>query len=208
VEIEAGCVCDALPVDLIGMNGRLMSQVGLGRENKGRGRVVMRRNCLIKRKSSSACKAVHGVALGREWLPQPADNRLLTACPPALPQYIEFVADRLLVALGNPKVRCMAVELYCGGQPPASALAAEVPASLLDLHVLATRLPTCMPTAFTPTPSACPPARAQIYNVTNPFDWMEMISLQGKTNFFEKRVRPGSGIDGCATDCLQSCTAA
>lgn len=45
-------------------------------------------------------------------------------------QYIEFVADRLLVALGCSK----------------------------------------------------------IYNVTNPFDFMEMISLQGKTNFFEKRV--------------------
>ena len=45
-------------------------------------------------------------------------------------QYIEFVADRLLVALGNDK----------------------------------------------------------IYNVTNPFDFMDMISLQGKTNFFEKRV--------------------
>jgi ribonucleoside-diphosphate reductase subunit M2 len=45
-------------------------------------------------------------------------------------QYIEFVADRLLVALGNPK------------------------------H----------------------------YNSTNPFDFMDMISLQGKTNFFEKRV--------------------
>jgi ribonucleoside-diphosphate reductase subunit M2 len=45
-------------------------------------------------------------------------------------QYIEFVADRLLVALGNDKV----------------------------------------------------------YNVANPFDWMELISLQGKTNFFEKRV--------------------
>lgn len=44
-------------------------------------------------------------------------------------QYIEFVADRLLVALGNPKV----------------------------------------------------------YNTANPFPWMEMISLQGKTNFFEKR---------------------
>lgn len=27
-----------------------------------------------------------------------------------------------------------------------------------------------------------------IYNATNPFDWMELISLQGKTNFFEKRV--------------------
>lgn len=45
-------------------------------------------------------------------------------------QYIEFVADRLLVALGASK----------------------------------------------------------IYNATNPFDFMEMISLQGKTNFFEKRV--------------------
>merc|ERR1712224_959626 len=45
-------------------------------------------------------------------------------------RYIEFVADRLLTALGHPK----------------------------------------------------------IYNSTNPFDWMELISLQGKTNFFEKRV--------------------
>ncbi|WFC96478.1 ribonucleoside-diphosphate reductase [Malassezia brasiliensis] len=45
-------------------------------------------------------------------------------------QYIEFVADRLLVALGNPK------------------------------H----------------------------YNATNPFDFMENISLQGKSNFFERKV--------------------
>lgn len=45
-------------------------------------------------------------------------------------QYIEFVADRLLLALGGTK------------------------------H----------------------------YNSTNPFDFMDMISLQGKTNFFEKRV--------------------
>ncbi|MCB2378545.1 ribonucleoside-diphosphate reductase small subunit [Hymenobacter sp. BT635] len=29
---------------------------------------------------------------------------------------------------------------------------------------------------------------SKIYNATNPFDFMEMISLQGKTNFFEKRV--------------------
>jgi len=28
----------------------------------------------------------------------------------------------------------------------------------------------------------------KVYNVQNPFDFMEMISLQGKTNFFEKRV--------------------
>lgn len=26
------------------------------------------------------------------------------------------------------------------------------------------------------------------YKVKNPFEWMEMISLQGKTNFFERRV--------------------
>jgi ribonucleoside-diphosphate reductase beta chain len=29
---------------------------------------------------------------------------------------------------------------------------------------------------------------SKLYNVQNPFDWMEMISLSGKTNFFEKRV--------------------
>ena len=28
----------------------------------------------------------------------------------------------------------------------------------------------------------------RLYNATNPFDFMELISLQGKTNFFEKRV--------------------
>ena len=27
-----------------------------------------------------------------------------------------------------------------------------------------------------------------IYNSQNPFDFMELISLEGKTNFFEKRV--------------------
>jgi len=45
-------------------------------------------------------------------------------------QYIEFVADRLLVSLGVDKV----------------------------------------------------------FNAENPFPWMDLISLQGKTNFFEKRV--------------------
>jgi ribonucleotide reductase beta subunit family protein with ferritin-like domain len=28
----------------------------------------------------------------------------------------------------------------------------------------------------------------KIYNVSNPFPWMELISLESKTNFFEKRV--------------------
>jgi ribonucleoside-diphosphate reductase beta chain len=70
VAIEKEFVSDALPVDLIGMNSKMMCQ------------------------------------------------------------YIEFVADRLLVALGYHR----------------------------------------------------------LFNATNPFDFMELISLQGKTNFFEKRV--------------------
>ena len=28
----------------------------------------------------------------------------------------------------------------------------------------------------------------KVYNSSNPFDFMDMISLQGKTNFFEKRT--------------------
>jgi len=28
----------------------------------------------------------------------------------------------------------------------------------------------------------------KIYNTKNPFEWMDLISVQGKTNFFEKRV--------------------
>jgi ribonucleoside-diphosphate reductase subunit M2 len=39
----------------------------------------------------------------------------------------------------------------------------------------------------------------KIYNVQNPFDFMELISLEGKTNFFEKKVseysKPGVGMN-------------
>ena len=39
----------------------------------------------------------------------------------------------------------------------------------------------------------------KLYKVANPFDWMDMISLQGKTNFFEKRVseyaKSGVGVE-------------
>jgi ribonucleotide reductase beta subunit family protein with ferritin-like domain len=28
----------------------------------------------------------------------------------------------------------------------------------------------------------------KIYNVSNPFDWMELISLEGKTNMFERKI--------------------
>lgn len=63
-------------------------------------------------------------------------------------QYIEFVADRLLVALNQPKVgtSCQ-IKFYINQS-----------------------------------------ALTQVYNVENPFDFMENISLEGKTNFFEKRV--------------------
>lgn len=40
---------------------------------------------------------------------------------------------------------------------------------------------------------------SRYYNTKNPFEWMEMISLQGKTNFFEKRVgeyaKSGVGVE-------------
>ena len=39
----------------------------------------------------------------------------------------------------------------------------------------------------------------KLYNSVNPFDFMELISLEGKTNFFEKKVseysKPGVGMD-------------
>ena len=45
---------------------------------------------------------------------------------------------------------------------------------------------------------------SKIYNVSNPFPWMEMISMQGKTNFFEKRVgeysKAGVGSTASAAD--------
>ncbi|RMZ76843.1 hypothetical protein DV738_g4710, partial [Chaetothyriales sp. CBS 135597] len=70
------------------------------------------------------------VAIEQEFLTDALPVALLGMNSKLMKQYIEFVADRLLVALGNPKV----------------------------------------------------------YRVTNPFDFMENISLGGKTNFFEKRV--------------------
>jgi len=40
------------------------------------------------------------------------------------------------------------------------------------------------------------------FNAKNPFDWMELISLEGKTNFFEKRVSEyqKSGVMGESND--------
>ena len=39
----------------------------------------------------------------------------------------------------------------------------------------------------------------KLYNTKNPFDFMEMISLRGKTNFFERRVseysKTGVGVN-------------
>jgi ribonucleoside-diphosphate reductase subunit M2 len=40
----------------------------------------------------------------------------------------------------------------------------------------------------------------KIYNKTNPFDFMEMISIEGKTNFFEKRVAEYALAEKTKTD--------
>jgi ribonucleotide reductase beta subunit family protein with ferritin-like domain len=39
----------------------------------------------------------------------------------------------------------------------------------------------------------------KIYKVQNPFDFMELISLEGKTNFFEKKVS-NYGMAGVGKD--------
>lgn len=70
------------------------------------------------------------VEMEKEFVTEAIPVKLIGMNAELMCQYIEFVADRLLV------------ELNCG----------------------------------------------KFYNVTNPFDFMELISLQGKTNFFEKRV--------------------
>ncbi|MFN5912631.1 MAG: ribonucleoside-diphosphate reductase small subunit [Bacteroidota bacterium] len=70
------------------------------------------------------------VAIEKEFVTDALPVKLIGMNSDLMSQYIEFVADRLLVELGNEKV----------------------------------------------------------YNVSNPFDFMDMISIQGKSNFFEKRV--------------------
>jgi ribonucleoside-diphosphate reductase beta chain len=70
------------------------------------------------------------VEIEKEFVSDAIPVRLIGMNSDSMCEYIEFVADRLLVSLGNSKV----------------------------------------------------------YNTENPFAWMELISLQGKTNFFEKRV--------------------
>lgn len=72
----------------------------------------------------------NAVEIEKEFVTDALPVNLIGMNAKSMQQYIEFVADRLLVSLGLPK------------------------------H----------------------------YNAANPFDFMEMISLQGKTNFFEKRV--------------------
>lgn len=70
------------------------------------------------------------VVIEQEFLTEALPVKLIGMNHNLMKQYIEFVADRLLVAL-----KC-----------------------------------------------------SKVYNVQNPFDFMENISLEGKTNFFEKRV--------------------
>jgi ribonucleoside-diphosphate reductase beta chain len=47
---------------------------------------------------------------------------------------------------------------------------------------------------------------SKVYNSENPFDFMQNIALQGKTNFFEKRVAEyqKAGVNNTTTDDLDS----
>ena len=82
------------------------------------------------------------VEIEKEFITEALPCKLIGMNQKLMKQYIEFVADRLIVQLGYNK----------------------------------------------------------IYESNNPFDFMEMISLEGKTNFFEKRVGDYSLSSGQKTD--------
>ena len=82
------------------------------------------------------------VAIEKEFICDALPCKLIGMNNELMSQYIEFVADRLLVQLGYPK----------------------------------------------------------LFDVSCPFDFMEMISLEGKTNFFEKRVGDYSLSNGKKTE--------
>ena len=87
----------------------------------------------------------HAVAIEKVFVKDALPVRLIGMNADLMCQYIEFVADRLLVALGSPK----------------------------------------------------------IYNASNPFDFMDLISMPGKTNFFERRVSDyqKSGVMASKEEC-------
>ena len=89
-------------------------------------------NHLVNKLSNEAIQTIiaDAVTIEKEFVTDALPVRLIGMNAELMCQYIEFVADRLLL------------ELNC----------------------------------------------SKIYHASNPFDFMEMISLQGKTNFFEKRV--------------------
>jgi len=76
------------------------------------------------------------VVLEKEFICESLPCSLIGMNAKMMSQYIEFVADRLAVQLGTPK----------------------------------------------------------IYGTANPFDFMDLISLEGKTNFFEKKVSEYSRV--------------
>ena len=82
------------------------------------------------------------VEIEKEFICEALPCRLIGMNSELMCQYIEFVADRLIVQLGHDK----------------------------------------------------------IYNSKNPFDFMEMISIEGKTNFFEKRVAEYALADKTKSD--------
>ena len=96
----------------------------------------------------------------QEFLTEALPVKLIGMNCTLMKQYIEFVADRLMLELGFGKVQS-------AGSGP------------LRPRVLSAA-------GWSPPMSCCGPF--QVFRVENPFDFMENISLEGKTNFSEKRV--------------------
>jgi ribonucleotide reductase beta subunit family protein with ferritin-like domain len=88
-----------------------------------------------------------GVAIETEFITEALPVRLIGMNDTMMKEYIQFVANRLAVQLGTPK----------------------------------------------------------IYNASNPFGFMEMISLEGKTNFFENKVSEYAFVRERADDTITFC---
>ena len=101
-------------------------------------------NKLVKKPKSGKIKELikEAVEIEKEFILEALPCKLIGMNSKLMSQYIEFVADRLVVQLGYKK----------------------------------------------------------IFNTSNPFDFMEMISMEGKTNFFEKRVGDYSLSSGQKND--------
>ncbi|KAG7271833.1 hypothetical protein CRUP_023743 [Coryphaenoides rupestris] len=143
------------------------------------------------------------VSIEQEFLTESLPVALIGMNGRLMKQYIEFVADRLLVDLGLAKgLHCnFACLLYSHlvRKPSEDRVRNIITKSVsIEQEFLTESLPVALIgmngrlmkqyIEFVADRLLVDLGLAKVYKAENPFDFMETISLEGKTNFFEKRV--------------------